>query len=120
MSNNSTCKSAITKGQTLYFVPNQYSNYVPREVVVNTVGRVYFTVNEEQLRFRLDTMEADGLGYSSPGRCYENQGVYVLEQMIQKEYALLRMQLPSRCPDEVTLADLVKVRELLRLSDAPK
>lgn len=63
--------SNIEPGQRLYYVPNRrYGD--PQWLTVTSVGRRWATCGEGYGAIRVDmnTLQVDGRGYSSPGRCY--------------------------------------------------
>jgi hypothetical protein len=58
-------------GQKLWYVPNRrYSQ--PEWVTIEKVGRKWLSVGR-RLRLDAETLQADGGGYSSPGRAYLTQ-----------------------------------------------
>lgn len=58
----------LFNGQTLLFVPHG-NRSTEREVKVIKVGRVWAETSGYR-RISLQTLTADGRGYSSPGRCW--------------------------------------------------
>lgn len=58
----------LVVGQKLWYVPNR-ARECPLEVTVEAVGRKWATIDRRN-RISVETLEADGAGYSSPGRCY--------------------------------------------------
>lgn len=66
--------SQIKVDQELLYVPNHGRN-APCMVTVKTVGRKWITLSN-RLRIDINTLVADGGGYSSPGKCYLTKEEY--------------------------------------------
>lgn len=72
----------LTIGQKLYYVPYRWSYHSdPNEgtvVAVKKIGRRWATLDNNH-RIDIETMQADGNGYSSPGMCYLSKVAYEKE-----------------------------------------
>lgn len=105
----------LTEGQKLWWVPtkNQASS---KEVTVTRIGHRWAYLNNKQ-RLDKNTLIADGGEYSSPGKCYLSESVY-LEQ-VERDLAWLGLTNKLRksyCrPDGVTIADIKAAFALLKI-----
>lgn len=102
-------------GQTLWWVPrNPNSN--ADEVKVTAVGRKWAQLANHR-RIDVVTLEADGAGYASPGRCYRDRAVYEAEAQLTSQWVALRRSIADRyvAPDGVTMSQIKQARELLGL-----
>jgi len=70
--------STLTPGMTLYWVPANKRRHPPCDVVVNKVGRGWAELSNGH-RINIQTLAADGRGYSAPGYCYASQEIYEAE-----------------------------------------
>ena len=107
-------------GQKLWYVPHRHHRRgEPYEVEVTKVGRKWATVGEgwRQERIDLETMQADGKGYSSPGTCYLSREHYETEQERLAAWSQLTKALQySRCPAGVTTEGIKQAMQLLKVS----
>lgn len=108
-------------GQKLWYVPNGYGNRRPDpyEVTITKVGRKWATVGESwrQERIDLETLQADGKGYSSPGCCYLSRELYEAEVERQALWSILTRKIQhTRCPDEIGIEDIKQAMQLLKVS----
>lgn len=101
-------------GQSLYLVPNRGCGYRCSGVVsISKVGRKWATLDNDS-KMDLQTLDIDGGGYSSPGKCYLSEQEYI-EYKEKKDYWLrLRNKIPIS-PPACTLETLKQVAALLGL-----
>jgi len=111
-------------GDKLWYVPRERYMGSPRELTVTKVGRVWFeTDGRRGLRFRIDTMQADGGQYISPGRAYWSREFYELESALDAEWEKFRnMILNTRHrPESVEyIQQIQKAFETLGIKDQPQ
>lgn len=112
-------------GQQLYFVPSEIRRRNPVTATVTAVGRKWATLELcgwHDVRIDIQTLRADGRGYTSPGSCYLSEGEYATKRLRMYEWDSLKREIYSRgYPHEgVTLEDIRKAMELLGLSRAPE
>lgn len=100
-------------GQTLYFVgsgrPARHG-----AVTVEKVGRKWATLSNGH-RIDLETHRADGGDYSSPGRAYPSEAVYVAEQLTNAAFLKLKGKMGWSAPDGVKVQDIYEAARLLGL-----
>src|ERR1700688_1369142 len=75
----------LTVGQKLWYVdtPRQ-NNPRGREITVTKVGRKWVEVGRGYPRIDIETLHADGAGYSSPGRCWLSEVDYDAEVSLNR------------------------------------
>jgi|SRR6185503_4260576 len=122
----------FTVGQTVWFVPARRNALGDaregRELRVTHVGRKWASletiptqpghISYEFGRCDKATGCIDGKGYSSPGRCWASQAEWQTWAARHNAWQSLRTELQrlwGPVPDGVTLEDMAKVRELLKL-----
>lgn len=71
----------LSIGQTLWYVNTRSPSYPHGgEAVVTNIGRKWAELNDGRYpRINIETMEADGGKYSSPGRCWLSQLDYDMD-----------------------------------------
>ncbi len=91
-----------------------------KEVTVNKIGRAWITCSDGT-RVSREDMTIDGGEYSSPGSAYRSASEYEEEISLNKAWMSLQDELrrAHRPADGVTVQDIAKVLEILRLP-APK
>lgn len=102
-------------GDTLFFVPTGQSRiFTPRTVTVTQVGRKWALIGR-RLRVDIKTMQCDGRGYASPGKCYPNEEAYRAEQELFNAWKGLADWLRNRYspPEGITLETIQQVKGLL-------
>lgn len=69
-------------GQKLWFVPRETRWTKPTEVEILSVGRKWATTDAYRsgMRVSLESLDADGGDYNSPGRCYLSREAYEVHQ----------------------------------------
>lgn len=104
----------ISVGQTLCFVGAHRFNAGARDVVVTKVGRKWAQLDN---RYRIDiqTLEADGAGYTSPGRCYISRAEFEDEQRRNEVWSALRKAVNShnRLPDTISTSQIESILKIL-------
>src|SRR4051812_6194835 len=108
-------------GQTLYFVPAQRHNGNPHDVVVMKIGRKWADIRpadwqRNSHRIGLDDWQADGGGYSSPGRCSPSKEAYDAECARREAWQGLQRELRNLSghpPHGVTVEAMTQARALL-------
>lgn len=118
---------AVTKlqvGQKLWYVPARLNSREVRdgyEVTVAKVGRKWADVERDgrwsTKRIDIESLYADGRGYSSPGRCYISREHYEVERLTQQAWTKLVRALGHKwsTPSGVTLQDIHEVMRILHL-----
>jgi len=76
----------LSVGQKLWFVPRRGE---AQEVEVIKVDRkwAYISGSRPDLRVDVETLSADGRGYSSPGQCHMDREAYELDVTRRKEWS---------------------------------
>lgn len=110
-------------GQQLYFVPSEIRKRNPVTATVTAVGRKWVSIEMAGwwgVRIDIQTLIADGGGYSSPGNCYFSQEEYTAKVLRQRTWDSLRRAIYAKpsTPDSVTREAIQKAAELLGLSGA--
>lgn len=105
----------LKAGQILWYV-GRYDRYTKgHSVTITKVGRKWAETSIRK-RINIETMEADGGQYASPGCCYESKEAY--EQMIalNKEWRDLAERLPRDgiAPQGLTMEDIAHIRRVLK------
>lgn len=101
----------LSVGQTLWWVPGRGT---PSEVTVAGVGRKWAQLDNHK-RIDVVTLEADGAGYTSPGRCYRDRSVYEAGVHLAREWADLRKAVSGSyiARPGVTVEQIVQAKKLL-------
>ena len=105
--------SKLTVGQELLYVP-AYHRKKPRMVKVIKVGRRWATLDNRS-RIDMQTLEADGGDYSSPGRCYNSPEEYEEHLRLYSLYGRLKDGLGWIPRVGVTSDDVLQAAKLLRV-----
>lgn len=105
-------------GQKLWWVPSGRRHDEQKEVTVLKVGRKWATLDNCH-RIDIWMMIADGGGYSPPGSCYFSREEHEKKLALSREWGRLKLDLTykSQPPAGVTVEDIARVRELLRIPD---
>lgn len=112
-------------GQKLWYVPhgrrsvNEADGY---EITIAKVGRKWLSIEESHhsnLRLAVDSLLADGRGYSSPGKAYVTQQAYLDEKSRSTAWDDLRALTDRqyRVPDHLSTDD---IRSAIAKLSAPK
>jgi len=105
----------LTEGQILWWVPQSQRHALPREVTVTKVGRKWAQLDNRE-RIDLETLVADGGGFSAPGCCYLSQEHHEGVMALHKAWDGLKRDLEYKSvPTGVTAADIAAARQLLGL-----
>jgi hypothetical protein len=107
----------LTIGQKLWFVPDRRSG-MAREVTVSKIGRKWASLDTwGDLRIDVSTLQADGRGYSSPGRCYFSHAAWEAEVALDAAWTALWRDMHDtyRRRDGVTVENIQAARKLLNL-----
>ncbi len=105
----------LTVGQTLYWVPSKSSSMSARDVVVEKVGRVWSTICGGSYRIDINTLQADGGSYMSPGRCHTDKEAYLAYVSAQVAWSNLSSGMVYRCPVGVSRGDIEEAAKLLKI-----
>jgi len=107
------------EGQSLWFVQSNYWNLSEeskngREVVVEKLGRKWITLSNSY-RIDINTLQADGKGYSSPGQCYLSHHEFMNHIKKQKLWNKLKnlIQHQYACPEHLTVEALQDITDTL-------
>lgn len=118
----------LTVGQTLWYVPHQrYESGRDRgtEVTVIKVGRKWADLNRGIPRISIQTMQADGGQYSSPGRCYLSRDEWLAEITLNAIWRDFASRIGGQSPPDGVTEDAIRqAAELLHIpmfkkTDAP-
>lgn len=103
----------IVEGQKLWYVPTDGRDK-PHEITVGKVGRRWAETGY-RLRIDVETLEADGGKYSSPGRCWITREAWQAEQSRQAAWSDLKekMNRSWSAPDGVSIDAIHKARAFL-------
>lgn len=93
---------------------------VPCYVVVEKVGRKWGSLDNRH-RVDLETMELDGQGYVSPGKCYTSQTAYETERDLKATWSVLQRWIGDKWmpPKGVTPGAIKQAAKLLGLGLMP-
>ena len=108
--------SEIEPGQRLYYVPRKRDGK-PQWLTVTSVGRRWATCGEgyDTIRVDIDTMQVDGRGYSSPGRCYLSEAEHSNDVRRKELWDQIReATLYSGVPKHLDVSDCEAVRAALK------
>lgn len=104
-------------GQTLWWVGRNNSKSQGK-VTIKKVGRVWLELSNNH-RVDIETLLADGKGYSAPGECWFDRETYQAHADLHKAWQKLIYTMSGqygRIPKGVTAEDVNKASELLGLS----
>ena len=108
-----TRKPALTVGQTLWYVPR---HGLPLSKTIKKIGRRWAVMDDNAYRptrIDINTMQADGNGYSSPGECYLSEDAYLERCRMLEAWRILTDRLDRWHPPQgMTESDIHKVAEL--------
>ena len=108
-------------GDTLFMKLTRRSGHHRDEskpVTVTKVGRKWATLDypsRKPYRVDIDTMQVDGAGYSSPGRCWLSELDCRSHEAAQRAQSELSRRLSYSPPVGVTEADIREAARLLRV-----
>lgn len=100
----------LTVGQELWFVfSGNHSRRESHATTVKKVGRKWAALSNGY-RIDVQSLQADGAGYNSPGRAYPDRNAYEAEAERQRLWSVLRRRIDQtyRVPDGVT-AEQIKI-----------
>ncbi len=106
----------VTVGQKLWYVSGVHKR--THEVVVKKVGRKWFELEGGHFpRISIETFQADGGIYMSPGRCYLSEQVYREEQELAKAWTEFQRKVSVMyyVPAGMTVEKIKKLVELLEV-----
>ncbi len=104
-------------GQKLWFVGSHRHSGDPCEVIVEKIGRKWATIDKMADRIDIETLVADGNGYSSPGRCYLSRAEYESKIALDNawgEFTKL-MRNAYQMPNGMTVEKIAQARAILGL-----
>jgi hypothetical protein len=110
-------------GQTLWFVYSHNYGNLPRsncEVTITKVGREWLTLSSGH-RIDKHTLEVDGEGYASPGRCYLSRKKHEEEIAVVLEWKKFLRFLQAkgyRAPGGATVESIAQAMRILKLEGA--
>lgn len=113
---------SIVPGMTLFYVPSGRRHAQPYEVTVERVGRKWAYLAGNNGRIDIDTLQADGDDYSSPGRCYGSREEWEATTERRQVWDRLRRGMPYGPPESVSTEDLkaIAVRLGVSIEEAPR
>lgn len=115
-------RKPLQVGQKLWYVPRHRGSGKPREVTVKKIGRIWAELDYGG-RINIDTLEADGGQYPSPGRCYLSRADYERENYRERLWTALKGRLDRRyrAPADISADRIIQAAEILGvdLSDVP-
>ncbi len=106
----------VTIGQKLWYVSNVHRGKpIQHEVIVEKIGRKWFEVEGCFPRMEIETLQADGGQYMSPGRCYLSEQDYIKEQELIKAWTEFQRKLSAMyyAPKGMTVEKIKKLNGLL-------
>lgn len=107
----------LKPGQQLWFVYYDRRRGDPRYVEVKKVGRLWADVSgvSGDTRISLGSLEVDGRGYSSYGRCYLSRDEWAFEVALAREWGILRLRIGtlSAPPAGMTVERIAQINALL-------
>jgi len=114
-------KHDLKVGQKLFFVYSDKRRGPAGDVEVTKVGRKWAELSSHY-RIDLVTLEADGAGYMSPGRCYLGREAYEAEVKLSRAWDDLRSKVSFQWgpPNGVTAGQIVDALALLNLDGGRK
>lgn len=112
---NAPTPEKVVIGQKLWYVPRELRRADPREVTVTKVGRKWADVSGGHGRINVETLEVDGRGYSSPGKCWRSREEYEAYDALCKAWDELRTLLSRHWspPAGVTLNQVANAKRSL-------
>lgn len=102
-------------GQRLWYVPQCRTNNAC-EVEVIAVGRKWAYLNHGRRngrRIDIETLQVDGRGHPSPGRCYSSQAHYENSCKLHKAWRELASSLPYSPPSHISIADIEAIKKII-------
>lgn len=106
--------SKLTQHQTLWFVGGGNFFRVRGEVTVTEVGRKWARITGVYKgRIAVDTLQADGAGYSSPGTCYASEEAWLQADGPRRAWQALRSKMETACPADLSFETIVAAGKLL-------
>lgn len=106
--------SKLTQNQTLWFVGSGNFVRVRGEVTVTEVGRKWARVTGAfKGRIAVDTLMADGAGYSSPGTCYASEEAWLVADGPRRAWQALRSRMETACPAGLSFEAIVQAGKQL-------
>lgn len=106
--------SKLTQNQALWFVGSGNFVRVRGEVTVTEVGRKWARITGVfKGRIEIDTLKADGAGYSSPGTCYASEEAWIIADGPRRAWQALRSKMETACPQDLSYEKIVEAGKLL-------
>lgn len=106
--------SKLTKNQTLWFVGSGSFFRERGEVTVLEVGRKWARITGAfKGRIAVDTLMADGAGYSCPGTCYASEEAWLKVEGPRRAWQALRSNMDTACPAGMSFEAIVEAGKLL-------
>lgn len=105
----------LVVGQTLLYVPNDLRRSEPREVTVTKIGRKWADISGGYNRISITTLDVDGYGYSSPGKCWRSREAYESHKKLCEAWSELRRLIDAKwyVPEGVTLSQIENAKRSL-------
>ena len=107
--------SKIHVGQKLYLVYTDSRRGTDCEVTVTKVGRKYAELDIPRFRIFVDTMNVDGRGYSSPGRCFLSREEYEKNVGLQRKWQDFKNAVGRKQLEGITHEDISRAAAALGL-----
>ena len=105
----------LAEGQKLWWVPNRSRFAQQKEVTVTKVGRKWAQLDNNE-RIDIETLVADAGQYSPNGHCYVSRESYEESVALSNAWSNMKRDLQyGASPDGVTIEDIEKARQLLKL-----
>lgn len=100
--------------QVMWFVGAGNFVRVCGEVTITEVGRKWARITGAfKGRIALDTLMADGAGYSSPGRCYASKQEWLNQDGPRHAWQALSSSMPTACPADLSYETIVQAAKML-------
>jgi len=96
---------------------------VPKAAKIAKVGRRWITLDDSRhqpTRFDAKTRRIDGKGYASPGIIFESEEDYQETLAKEKLWKKFRTGLPWSCPENLTTADVKRLRAMVWPEDTQR
>ncbi len=102
-------------GQKLYYVPNRNGIGRESEAEITKIGRKWATCGRWETKIDIVTLEADGAGYSSPGRAYLSEENYRTKIRMSSMWDTVSIMIRNqyRRPDHITECDMKTIIGIL-------
>jgi hypothetical protein len=92
----------VKAGDTLWYVPHISYRGSQRELTITKVGRIWASTGDRiPTRIHKRTLEVNGEGFSSPGRCFRSRDHYERWKVAVDVWNRLRRRM-NDCPPDVT------------------